>query len=73
MADLWGSKGFHILVSIILFTRLSLHYCYRQWDEIVNVQGMIEDIYEKRVNQDDEHKELLSQNIIVNNKIVDLP
>ena len=68
-----GVKGFLIPVSIILFTHLSLHYHYRQQDEIVNVQGMIEDNYEKRVNQDDEYKELLSQNVIANNKIVDLP
>ena len=68
-----GVKGFLILVSIILFARLSLHYHYRQRDEIVNVQGVIKDIYEKRMNQDDEHKELLSQNVIANNKIVDLP
>ena len=26
---------------------VSKHYCYRQRDEIVNVQGMIEDTFEK--------------------------
>ena len=67
-----GVKGFLILVSLILFSRASLHYCYQQRDEIVNVQGMIEDIYEKRMNQEDKHMKLLSQYLNANHKIMDL-
>ena len=50
-----GVKGFLILVSLILFSHVSLHYRYRQRDEIVNVQGMIEDIYDKRMEQEEEY------------------
>ena len=38
-------KGFLILVSPVLFTCVSRYYSYQQWDELVNVQPMIEDIY----------------------------
>ena len=37
-----GVKGFLILVSLVLFSCMSRHYRYRQRDEIVNVQAMIE-------------------------------
>ena len=37
-----GVKGFLILVSLVLFSCVSRHYRYRQRDEIVNVQAMIE-------------------------------
>ena len=42
-----GVKGFLILVSLVLFSCVSRRYRYRQRDEIVNVQGMIEAIYER--------------------------
>ena len=41
-----GVKGFLILVSLVLFSCVSRRYRYRQRDEIVNVQGMIEDTHE---------------------------
>ena len=50
-----GVKGFLILVSLVLFWCVSRHYRYRQRDEIVNVQGMIEDIYERRRDQEEEY------------------
>ena len=53
-----GVKVFLILVSIVLFSCVSRRYRYRQRDEIVNVQGMIEAIYERRLAQ---HEEYLAQ------------
>ena len=53
-----GVKGFLILVSLVLFSCVSKRYRYRQRDEIVNVQGMIEAIYERRLAQ---HEEYLAQ------------
>ena len=53
-----GVKGFLILVSLVLFSCVSRRYRYRQRDEIVNVQGMIEAIYERRLAQ---HEEYLAQ------------
>ena len=50
-----GVKGFLILVSLVLFSCVSRHYRYRQRDEIVNVQGMIEEIYERRMEQEEEY------------------
>ena len=48
-----GVKGCLILLSLVLFSCLSSHYQYRKRDEIVNVQGMIEDIHEKWLNQEE--------------------
>ena len=42
-----GVKVFLILVSLVLFSCVSRRYCYRQRDEIVNVQRMIEDTHER--------------------------
>ena len=50
-----GVKGFLILVSLVLFSCVSRHYHYRQRDEIVNVQGMIEEIYERWMDQEEEY------------------
>ena len=50
-----GVKGFLILVSLVLFSCVSRHYRYRQRDEIVNVQGMIEEIHERRLDQEEEY------------------
>ena len=50
-----GVKGFLILVSLVLFSCVSRHYRYRQRDEIVNVQGMIEDIHERWLDQEEEY------------------
>ena len=50
-----GVKGFLILVSLVLFSCVSRHYRYRQRDEIVNVQGMIEEIYERQMDQEEEY------------------
>ena len=50
-----GVKGILILVSLVLFSCVSKHYRYRQRDEIVNVQGMIEDAYEKWFKQEEEY------------------
>ena len=63
-------------MSLILFSRVSLHYRYRQRDEIVSVQGMIEDIYDKRMDQEEEYmKECkqFNQNLIASNKSGPLP
>ena len=45
-----GVKWFLILVSLVLFSCVSRCYSYRQRDEIVNVQGMIEDTHENRLD-----------------------
>ena len=50
-----GVKGFLILVSLVLFSCVSRRYRYRQRDEIVNVQGMIEDIHERWLDQEEEY------------------
>ena len=47
-----GMKGFLILVSLVLFSYVSRYYRYRQ---IVNGQGMIEEIYERRTEQEEEY------------------
>ena len=49
-----GVKGFLILVSLVLFSCMSRCYRYRQRDEIVNVQRMIEDTHEKWLDQEEE-------------------
>ena len=50
-----GVKVFLMLVSLVLFSCVSRHYRYRQRDEIVNVQGMIEDTHEKWLDQEEEY------------------
>ena len=50
-----GVKGFLILVSLVLFSSVSRHYCYRQRDEIVNVQAMIENTHERWLDQEEEY------------------
>ena len=50
-----GVKVFLILVSLVLFSCVSRRYCYRQRDEIVNVQGMIEDTHDKWLDQEEEY------------------
>ena len=52
-----GVKGFMILVSLVLFSCVSRHYRYRQRDEIVNVQGMIEDTHERWLDQEEEYEQ----------------
>ena len=50
-----GMKGFLILVSLVLFWCVFRRYRYRQRDEIVNVQGMIEDTHDKWLDQEEEY------------------
>ena len=50
-----GVKGFLILVSLVLFSCVSRRYRYRQRDEVVNVQGMIEDTHERWLDQEEEY------------------
>ena len=50
-----GMKVFLILVSLVLFSCVSRRYRYRQRDEIVNVQGMIEDTHDKWLDQEEEY------------------
>ena len=50
-----GVKGCLILVSLVLFSCVSRRYRYRQRDEIVNVQGMIEDTHERWLDQEEEY------------------
>ena len=50
-----GVKVFLILVSLVLFSCVSRRYPYRQRDEIVNVQGMIEDTHDKWLDQEEEY------------------
>ena len=50
-----GVKGFLVLVSLELFWCVSRRYRYQQRDEIVNVQGMIEDIHERWFDQEEEY------------------
>ena len=52
-----GVKGFLILVSLVLFSCMSSRYHYRQRDEIVNVQKMIEDTHERWLDQEEEYVE----------------
>ena len=39
----------------MLFSCVSIRYRYRQRDEIVNVQGMIEDTHERWLDQEEEY------------------
>ena len=66
-----GVKGFLILVSLVLFSCLSRHYHYRQRDEIVNVQGMIEDTHEKWLDQEEEYMQ--EQRALLRNQIANNP
>ena len=50
-----GVKAFLILASLVLFSCVSRRYRYRQRDEIVNVQGMIEDTHDKWLDQEEEY------------------
>ena len=50
-----GVKGVLILISLVLFSCLSRCYRYRQRDEIVNVQGMIEDTHVRWLDQEEEY------------------
>ena len=50
-----GVNGFLILLSLGLFSWVARHYRYRQRDEIVNVQGMIEDTHERWLDQEEEY------------------
>ena len=50
-----GVKGFLILVSLVLFSCVSRCYRYRQRDEIVNEQLMIEDTHERWFKQEEEY------------------
>ena len=50
-----GVKVFLILVSLVLCSCVSRRYRYRQRDEIVNVQGMIEDTHDKWLDQEEEY------------------
>ena len=50
-----GVKVFLILVSLVLFSCVYRHYRYRQREEIVNVQGMIEDTHDKWLDQEEEY------------------
>ena len=71
-----GVKGFLILVSLVLFSCLSRHYHYRQRDEIVNVQAMIEDTHEKWLDQEEEYmqeRRALLGNLSANNLIANNP
>ena len=42
-------------MNIHKFLCVSRHYRYRQRDEIVNVQGMIEDTHDKWLDQEEEY------------------
>ena len=59
-----GVKWFLILMSLVLFSCVSRCYSYRQRDEIVNVQGMIEDTHLKWLDQEKEHMKTAYKNII---------
>ena len=50
-----GVKVFLILMSLVLFSCVSRRYRYRQRDEIVNVQGMIENTHDKWLDQEEEY------------------
>ena len=59
-----GVKWFLIMVSLVMFSCVSRRYRYRQRDEIVNVQGMIEDTHEKWLDQEEEHTKEHTGNFI---------
>ena len=46
-----GAKAFLILVSLITYCCVSRHYVYRQRDEIVNEQYLVEEIYDRELRQ----------------------
>ena len=50
-----GAKGLGIFVSIVLFSIASYSYSYRERNEIVNEQFIIENVYERELllNSDD--------------------
>ena len=50
-----GVMVFLLVVSIVLFSCVSRRYRYRQRDEIVNVQAMIEDTHERWLDQEEEY------------------
>ena len=52
-------------MSLVLFSCVSRRYRYRQRDEIVNVQAMIEDTHERWLDQEEEYME--EQRLLYNN------
>ena len=44
-----GVKGLCIFVSIVLYSVVSKYYRYRERDEVVNEQAIIEDLYEREL------------------------
>ena len=51
-----GVRGFFILVSILLYCYVAKHYRYRQRDEVVNEQFLIEEIYERQLLQAEQYE-----------------
>ena len=52
-----GCKACAILVSLLLYSWVSRWYRYRERDEVVNVQQMIEDIHERNLDLEEEYEE----------------
>ena len=56
MADLWGSERVSDPgVSGAVLMHVQTLYSYQQQDEIVYVEGMIEEIYERQMDQEEEY------------------
>ena len=68
-------KTFLIFISIIMYLCVSKRYRYRQWDEVVNEQFLVEEIYERELDRaeqyerddddDDDERSLLIQSVEV--------
>ena len=52
-----GIKGFGIFISIVCFCFVCKFYRYRERDEIVNEQAIIEEIYERELKHESDDKE----------------
>ena len=61
-----GVKLFLVLVSLVLFSFATRFYQYRQRDEIVNYQGMIEDIYARRIAYEQQNPSQSETNPLLN-------
>ena len=52
-----GIKGFSIFISLLLYSKVSKGYCYRERDEVINEQAMIEEVYERELLLEDSRYE----------------
>ena len=51
-----GARCFLILLSLLLYCCVAKHYRYRQRDEVVNEQYLVEEVYDRELRQAEEHE-----------------